>query len=49
MIDICKFFIKDTVNLELEEGYYWLDNQIIKALDKQGNIHKLYRITIRQL
>ena len=41
--EYCKF-LKDTVNLELEEGYYWLDNQIIKALDKQGNIHKLYTI-----
>ena len=39
-------FLKDKVNLELEEGYYWLDNSIIKAFDKQGNIHKLYRIVI---
>lgn len=43
--EYCKF-LKDTVDLELEEGYYWLDNQIIKAFDKQGNIHKLYRIVI---
>lgn len=43
--EYCKF-LKDTVNLELEEGYYWLDNQIIKAFDKRGNIHKLYRIVI---
>ncbi len=43
--EYCKF-LKDTVNLELEEGYYWLDNQIIKAFDKQGNIHKLYRIVV---
>ncbi len=43
--EYCKF-LKDTVNLELEEGYFWLDNQIIKAFDKQGNIHKLYRIVI---
>lgn len=39
-------FLKDKVDLELEEGYYWLDNSIIKAFDKQGNIHKLYRIVI---
>ena len=39
-------FLKDTVDLELEEGYFWLDNQIIKAFDKQGNIHKLYRIVV---
>ena len=43
--EYCKF-LKDKVNLELEEGYYWLDNSIIKAFDKQGNIHKLYRIVI---
>jgi 3''-phosphoadenosine 5''-phosphosulfate sulfotransferase (PAPS reductase)/FAD synthetase and related enzymes len=43
--EYCKF-LKDTVGLELEEGYYWLDNQIIKAFDKQGNVHKLYRIVI---
>ncbi len=43
--EYCKF-LKEKVDLELEEGYYWLDNQIIKAFDKQGNIHKLYRIVI---
>lgn len=43
--EYCKF-LKEKVNLELEEGYYWLDNQIIKVFDKQGNVHKLYRITI---
>lgn len=39
-------FLKDKVNLDLEEGYYWLDNSIIKTFDKEGNIHKLYRIVI---
>ena len=43
--EYCKF-LKDKVNLELEEGYYWLDNQIIKAFDKHGNIHKLYRLVV---
>lgn len=43
--EYCKF-LKEKVNLELEEGYYWLDNQIIKVFDKQGNIHKLYTIVI---
>lgn len=43
--EYCKF-LKDKVNLKLEEGYYWLDNQIIKAFDKRGNIHKLYKIII---
>lgn len=43
--EYCKF-LKDKIDLELEEGYYWFDNSIIKAFDKQGNIHKLYRIVI---
>ena len=43
--EYCKF-LKDKTSLELEEGYYWLDNQIIKAFDKSGYIHKLYRIII---
>lgn len=43
--EYCKF-LKDKTGLELEEGYYWLDNSIIKVFDKQGNIHKLYRIVI---
>lgn len=30
----------------LEEGYYWQDRQIIKAYDKEGNIHKVLRIKI---
>ena len=30
----------------LKEGYFWLDRQIIKGFDKQGNIHKFYRISI---
>lgn len=28
----------------LEQGYYWLDNQIIKCFDKNGNIYKICRI-----
>lgn len=43
--EYCKF-LKEKVNLDLKEGYYWLDNSIIKVFDKQGNIHKLYRIVI---
>ena len=43
--EYCKF-LSDKTGLELEEGYYWLDNQIIKVFDKQGNIHKLYRLKI---
>lgn len=39
-------FLKEMCGLELEEGYYWIDNQIIKAFDKEGVIHKLYRLKI---
>ncbi|MGL5647762.1 MAG: phosphoadenosine phosphosulfate reductase family protein [Clostridium sp.] len=38
-------FLKDKgLNIDLKEGYYWLDRQIIKAYDKQGDIHKVVRI-----
>lgn len=42
-------FLRDMSNKELsdlKEGYFWLDNQIIKGFDKQGNIHKFYRIKV---
>ena len=38
--------ISDKQLSELKEGYFWLDNQIIKGFDKQGNIHKFYRIKV---
>lgn len=31
-------------DIELQEGYYWYDRSIIKAYDKEGNIHKIVRI-----
>lgn len=42
-------FLRDTSNKQLsdlKEGYFWLDNQIIKGFDKQGNIYKFYRIKV---
>lgn len=42
-------FLRDTSDKklsDLKECYFWLDNQIIKGFDKQGNIHKLYRIKV---
>ena len=42
-------FLRDTSGKdlqELKEGYFWLDRQIIKGFDKQGNIHKFYRISV---
>ena len=31
---------------DLKEGYFWLDKQIIKGFDFQGNIHKFYKIKV---
>ena len=42
-------FLRDTSGEslpDLKEGYFWLDRQIVKGFDKQGNIHKFYRINI---
>lgn len=36
----------DIENYGLKEGYYWLDRQIIKAYDKQGNIQKIARLHV---
>lgn len=36
----------DNQKYNLKEGYYWLDNQIIKAYDKEGNIHKILRLKV---
>jgi len=40
-------FLKDSgVDIPIQEGYYWLDRQIIKGYDVEGNLHKIYRIKI---
>lgn len=40
-------FLKDkNINLNLSEGYYWMDRMIIKAFDKQGNTYKIGRIFV---
>lgn len=42
-------FLRDTSGeslSDLQEGYFWLDRQIIKGFDKQGNLHKFYRINV---
>jgi len=40
-------FLKDKgLEYDLKEGYYWLDNSIIKAFDKEGNLHKVLRVYI---
>ena len=42
-------FLNDTSETkveELKEGYFWLDKSIIKGFDKNGNVHKFYRVKI---
>jgi phosphoadenosine phosphosulfate reductase len=40
-------FLKDNgVDLVIQEGIYWLDRQIIKAYDKQGNLQKIAKLHI---
>ena len=43
-------FLKDTTQdvriNNLQEGFYWLDRQIIKAFDSKGNIHKIVKINV---
>ena len=41
-----KFLNDNNVNININEGYYWLDNQIIKAFDTEGNLHKIVRLKI---
>ena len=41
-----KFLQDNGLKHKLKEGYYWYDKSIIKAYDKQRNIHKILRIYI---
>ena len=44
-------FLKDTSGQELsdvKEGYFWLDRLIIKGFDKQGNVHKFYKVKVSE-
>lgn len=36
----------DVEKYELREGYYWIDNMIIKCFDTNGNIQKILRLKI---
>lgn len=42
-------FLRETSGQELsdiKEGYFWLDRLIIKGFDKQGNVHKFYKVKV---
>lgn len=44
-------FLRDTSEQELsdiKEGYFWLDRLIIKGFDKQGNVHKFYKVKVSE-
>lgn len=46
-IQFLKYKTNNDHKLEvLSEGYFWLDNQIIKAFDSNGNLHKVLKINI---
>lgn len=51
--EYCQFLNDMTINKEevvelqlIKEGYFWLDNSIIKCFDKEGTAHKILRIEI---
>lgn len=33
-------------DIPIKEGYYWLDNGIIKAFTPDGQLHKIYKYKI---
>lgn len=41
-----EFLKNNNINVGLEEGYFWLDRQIIKAYDANGELQKIARIFI---
>ncbi len=41
-----EFLTSNNINLDIKEGYCWLDRQIVKGYDKQGTLHKIARIYI---
>lgn len=41
-------FLENKTGLKLQEGYYWLDRQIIKGFNKDGEIIKLYRLYVNK-
>jgi phosphoadenosine phosphosulfate reductase len=41
-----QFLYTKGVDIGLKEGYYWIESQIIKAYDKQGELHKIARLQI---
>lgn len=41
-----KFLCDNGIKLPIQEGTYWLDNQIVKAYGKDGRLYYLYRLKI---
>lgn len=42
--EFIKFLHDSGVDVPIEEGYYWFENNLIKAFTPDGVLHKLYRI-----
>ena len=50
MLPIYKEYIQylhdNNIDIDIEEGKYWIDNYIIKGFDKEGKLRSLYKILV---
>ena len=47
LVDISLKFWRDLgQEVDIQEGYYWLEKGFIKAFDKSGELHKLYKYKV---
>ncbi len=44
--DYIEFLKNKGIYIDIAEGYFWLDRQIIKAYDCNGELHNLYRLKV---
>lgn len=44
--DLIKMWKENGFDYEIYPGTFWLDNSIIKAYDKKGNLKYLYKVMI---
>ena len=44
--ELLKFWKDSGQEVDIQEGYYWLDKGFIKAFDKSGELHKLYKYKV---
>ena len=44
--ELLKFWRDLGQEVDIQEGYYWLEKGFIKAFDKSGELHKLYKYKV---